>query len=135
MWILYLRRWPWKICLFLQYQQHNLYMNFLLLDSPILSCYELFPLWDYFASLDLLQSSILTYSSFFPFFCWEIQALQSLSIKYGVFQSIYNYWKDKVYISLHFTVVEFWWTQCSSKEKSVLYAQGLIYAKSSYSNY
>lgn len=28
----------------------------------------------------------------------QCQALQSLSIKYGVFQSIYNYWKEKVSI-------------------------------------
>lgn len=25
-----------------------------------------------------------------------LQALQSLSINYGVFQAIFNYWKDKV---------------------------------------
>lgn len=31
---------------------------------------------------------------------WNWQALQSLSIKYGVFQSIYNYWKNKVFYSL-----------------------------------
>ena len=29
-----------------------------------------------------------------------LQALQSLSINYGVFQAIFNYWKDKVCHSL-----------------------------------